>query len=403
MKKLASNPSSYAIAKVVRDQGPLSRAEIARLLKISPSTVGRIVELLIHREVLEETGQGSLEGAGRPSVLLEFNAKIGTVLTVDLRLTDAYAAITDLSGNILSSKNSCLTVEDSRQSILELLDLVRSLLQNAPEISPVVAIVIGAPSLVDSDKGILEWAPSLGWKNIPLVQIMEDEFSLPTLIENDVNLAALGEFWKGAGKSISKNMVFVSVGTGIGAGVILNGELYRGATHAAGEVAYFVTDVNILRSDAMRMGNLENRVGRKGLIRMAQLVAQRYPASKLADLIYREQSKIHARDIFQLAEEGDQAARVVFNEFVDIITIVICNISVLLDPEMIILGGPSDWKWQSLITEIQASIGSSLLRPINLMPSKLGKDSLILGGAYSALELLHVFQLNMNEDRIKVS
>ena len=76
---------------------------------------------------------------------------------------------------------------------------------------------------------------------------MEQEFQITTLIDNDVNLAALGEFWKGAGKKIKKNMLFISVGTGIGAGVILNGELYRGSTHAAGEVAFYLTDVDIIQ------------------------------------------------------------------------------------------------------------------------------------------------------------
>jgi glucokinase len=248
--------------------------------------------------------------------------------------------------------------------------------------------VIGAPSIVDVDSGIIEWAPSLGWNRLALRNILEQEFHLPTLIENDVNLAALGEYWKGSGHSVQNHMVFVSVGTGIGAGIIINRELYRGATYAAGEVAYFITDVNVLRDNAGQIGNLESRVGREGLIRIAQLVAQRYPSSQLATLLSQNQSIIKTREILQLAEQGDQAALVVYSELVDILTIVICNISVVLDPEMIVLGGPSDWNWSGLIDAIQNRIGSALLRPVKLKPSELGNDSLILGGTYSALKLI---------------
>jgi predicted NBD/HSP70 family sugar kinase len=387
------NDLHYAIAKTVRDYGPLSRAEIARSIHVSPSTVGRGVEALLEQHILTETGSRTPTKAGRPSTLLQFLPRIGSVITIDLRLTEAHAATTDLGGKVLDRTVRDLrpagdAPADPHQSVEDLMTLIQELIDRLEPDLPLQAIVVGAPSLVGATDGVIEWAPSLGWQDLPLRDLLQGRFDLPVLIENDVNLAALGEFWKGAGRSVSSNLVFVSVGTGIGAGIIIDGRLYRGATNAAGEVAYFITDVKVLRDNAMQIADLENRVGRDGLIRSAQIVAQRYPTSQLADLLTSQSGTVRTSDILLLAEAGDQAARVIFNELVEILTIVACNIAVFLDPEMIILGGPSDWRWSSLIPEIQRHIGSSLLRPVNLQPSQLGNDAVILGGAYSALRFL---------------
>ncbi len=381
----------YQVSKVIRDQGPISRAQIARMLSLSPTTTGRLVDGLLQSGILHEIGQMQGEGAGRPSRMVMFNSQFSSVLTIDLRLTDAYAAVADLNGRLLRAASRSLTTGDIPQSLAELVELVGGLLQSSDDCAPVEMIVVGAPSIVDSFSGVIEWAPSLGWENVPLQAILENEFKLPVLIENDVNLAALGEWWQGAGKSAADNLVFVSLGTGIGAGLILNGELYRGATNASGEVAYFITDVAILRDEAGRIGNLENRVGHDGLIRMAQLVAQRYPISGLADLMRLEADRADPRRIIELALAGDQAARVVFNEMTDILTIVIANLAVALDPEVIVLGGARDWDWPVLVQAIQRRIGTKLLRPVNLCPSALQNDALILGGVYSALQHLRIF------------
>lgn len=380
--------SYYEIARVLRDHGPLSRAAVAHQLGGSPATIGRAVDYLLTKGLIREIGEMKYGGLGRPSRLLELNPLVSTILSVDLRSTEAYAAVTDLMGNILATSKQSLTQGNAERSIPELILLIQNLISSSTHLPPPAIIVIGAPSIVDADAGIIEWAPSLAWVDIPLKSILENKFNVPVLVENDVNLTALGEFWKGAARQVRGNIVFVSVGTGIGAGIVLNGELYRGATYAAGEVAYFVTDVNVLRDNAGKIGNLESRVGQEGLIRMSRLIAQRYPTSRLAELLSVRGQNTQTQAILALAELGDSAALVVRQELVDILTIVICNIAVLLDSEMIILGGPNDWNWSNLIPSIQDRIAAALLRPVHLVPSELENNALILGGCYSALEIL---------------
>ncbi|MCJ7569444.1 MAG: ROK family protein [Anaerolineales bacterium] len=371
------------VAIVVRDQGKTSRAQIARTLNESPSTIGRIVEGLVEKGILLEIGSEPVTSAGRPATILQFNLLLGSVLTIDLRLTKAYVARTDMAGNVLARISRPLTIGDSTAATTELLSLLHEMLDQDGNLPPPCAIIVGAPSVVDPDTGIIEWAPSLGWRNLHLGHIINMEFHLPVHVENDVNLAALGEFWKGAGRG-SQNMVFVSVGTGIGSGIILNGNLYRGASNAAGEVAYLVTDIHSLKDSAGHLGTLEMRAGREGIIRLAYLIALRYPASALSDLIKRRGSELRAQDVFTLAFEGDPAAQVVFSETVDLLSIVIGNLSVVLDPEVMVLGGPTEWKWAHLVDAIRDRVGSSLLRTCDLYPSNLGRDAVALGGAYLA-------------------
>ena len=380
------------LAISVRDYTLISRAEIARKLDVSPSTVSRVVDQLLDLGVVAEMGRSQSLKAGRPSNLLQINPDIATLIAVDLRLTEAYAALINLGGQILASAVEPLAVGDTRRSIDQLTSLLHRQIIPPPGSAPPRAIVIGAPSIVNPALGMIEWAPSLGWKDLPLGEIVEAEFNLPVRVENDVNLAALGEYWKGAARGAS-NLVFVSVGTGIGAGVILGGELYYGATHAAGEVGYFITDIETLRHAAGPIGNLEMRAGRLGTLRRSELVAHRYPASRLAEMINQRGSQARVQDIFTLATEGDPAAQVVFNETVDLLTIVICNLSVLLDPQVIVLGGPSDWQWETLVDAIQKRVGSALLRPINLIPSALGQDAVVIGAAYIAIRLPGVLLL----------
>jgi glucokinase len=374
------------VAKLIRDTTPISRADVARYFGISPSTAGRIVDDLIQSGIVYEGDQYRAGRMGSPSTELHFNSQIAYVLAVDLRSTTAYGVVTDLDGNILHKASRQLPLNSPERSVADLITLIRELFGAGSNRLPIRALIIGVPSTANRETGVVEWAHSFGWKSLPLGEILQDEFHLPVLIENDVNLAALGEHWKGAARGM-RNAVFVSVGTGIGSGIIINGEIYHGSSWAAGEVSYFIADIDTLRDDAGLIGALEKRAARDGVIRRARLVAQRYPASRLAGYVDRPMEEINASDIFSLAMEGDSAARIVFEETVDLLTIVILNISVVLDPEIIILGGPSDWRWDAMVSAIQGRIGTATIRPINLKQSAFDRDSVIMGAAAESIKL----------------
>jgi len=149
----------YEIARVVRDQEALSRAAISSNLDKSPTTVGRAVDHLISENVINETGEKERTGVGRPSKLLKFNESYCSVLTVDLRSTEVYAAVTDLAGNILTTSAQNMASGDTAKSIQDLIELIRSLCQAAVNLPPIAVLVIGAPSIVNAEEGPVKKDP----------------------------------------------------------------------------------------------------------------------------------------------------------------------------------------------------------------------------------------------------
>src|SRR5581483_653644 len=275
---------SRSIVRLVRDSGPLSRAEIARRLTSSPAMVTRVTGDLIRNKLLRELGKSAEARTGAPATLLAFNADIAAILAIDLRLTEANVALTNLDGTILGKRRAALPVGHSAQTVDALIALLRQVVQACAGAPPLRAIVLGVPSVIHPQTSTIEWAPSLGWSNLQLREILQAEFQVPVLLENDVNLAAVGEHWKGRGRGL-QNMVFVSVGTGVGSGIIVNGELYRGSTGAGGEVSYFIVDVDTLRDQVGHIGALETRAARDGIMHRARLAAARYPSSELSRLL----------------------------------------------------------------------------------------------------------------------
>jgi predicted NBD/HSP70 family sugar kinase len=148
-----------------------------------------------------------------------------------------------------------------------------------------------------------------------------------------------------------------------------------------------VIDIETIRDRVGQLGYFEERAARLGLIRRSRIVAQRYPTSRLAILLNRNEENIKVKDVFNLVIEGDPAAKVVFDETVDLLAIVISNLFVLLDPEVIVLGGPSDWNWGIIVDAIRDRTGYSSFRPVQITTSNLGVDAVIIGGAAISISI----------------
>lgn len=261
------------ILGLLRERGPLSRSDIAKLLNISPSTVTRIVNQLIEEGLLcEDETTESVPHIGRPPILLRFNFLAQLVIGVDVGGKKTTGSIADLLGAILYRKTvPSIPDGNQSQSLPALLDFVEELVEAAPvPREKIRGIGVGVPSIVLDGDGVVAWAPVLGWRNEPLKRMMEDRFGISTFIENDVNLAALGESQFGVGRGV-RNLVSIFIGRGIGSGLILNGKLYRGQEGAAGEVGYMVPCPDLLdRSYDDTFGCLESMAGGPGVVQRAK-------------------------------------------------------------------------------------------------------------------------------------
>jgi glucokinase len=311
--------------------------------------------------------------------LLEFNEEGFVVIGVDLGAPDIYAAVADLGGSIHEEKFVNRHGISGDESYERLIDMIASLLASESwKERRMMGIGVGAPGITLPAQGIVTWAPSLNWREYPLKQKLTDRFQLPVLVENDVNLAAQGELWFGAGQSIH-NMVLIAITNGIGAGIIVDGILHRGAHHAAGEVGYLLPGRVFLRKQYSAFGALEELASGTGIIERARQVlrGQRDPAAL---------DNLSAEEVFEAARRGEEWAQTVVDEVLDYLAIMVSSVSAYFDPELIVLESgiakATEWLAASILQRIE---GTTPVEP-RVEASHLGPRATVLGAVIAVLE-----------------
>ena len=382
--KLVKKLNQAAILRILRERGPLSRTEIAGLIHLNPSTVSRIVsELLAEHLVFEERkGQSSAKG-GRQPIFLQFNYKASLIVGLDLGGTSMVGALADLEGNILHRES--VPSRYGQEGLEALMALVEGLL-HVPRLpgQKVRAIGIGAPGVPRSQEGVVVWAPSLGWREMPLKKIVEERFGIPTFVENDVNLHALGEHWRGAGRGV-RDLVCIFIGTGIGAGIIINDELYRGADEAAGEVGYIIPHEKYLGRSYGEFGCLESLAAGPGIVRSARQAIQQGIPTAILDLAAGDEGAITAELVFAAARQGDAVAQKIVDETVRYLSIAVANVASIINPRRIVLGGGIAKSDDLILEPIKRLIQGVVPAMPEIVPSQLGSDAGVLGAVSLAL------------------
>jgi len=228
------------------------------------------------------------------------------------------------------------------------------------------------------------WAPGLGWRNLPLKQALEAALGLRVFVENEVNLLALGESWRGAGRGI-RRLVCVSVGTGVGAGLILDGQLYRGARGAAGEIGYVVPNERYLGCQVNRFGTLESLADRNALITRGSERLQAGEPSILNAACAFDRSKLTAEMVLDAARAGDPLAQAAVSEVVDYLSIAVANLVCVVDPERIVLSGDLAGYAEMFVQPIRVRIEGLVPAMPEIVASELGMDAAVLGAVAIAM------------------
>src|SRR5450830_206175 len=259
-----------AVLELLRREPSVSRSDIGRKLGISLPTVMRIIDGLIDRNIVVELEEKEFSG-GRRKQMLKFNQKDNLVIGIDLGGMTIYGALADIGGNILSDRK--FSMPDLADSGAKLLGIMFQIIQEYLDLAilqgkKVLGVGIGAPGITRREDGVVVWAPSTKWRNFPLKQKIQENFpNLTILVDNDANLAALGEQWFGAGANYT-DIFFLSLGGGTGGAVILDGMLYRGAHAAAGEVGSSLISKEDLSFVKERYGALEMSASGIGILSM---------------------------------------------------------------------------------------------------------------------------------------
>ncbi len=360
-----------AILDLIRQKSPIARSEIARQLRISLPTAMRIVDDLIAEDLVRYQGSRGSTG-GRPSALLEFNGEAYAVIGVDLGGARLFGTVADLAGAVRHEMYLPRNGQGPEENLEQLCELIERLLEAPrPPEQRIRGIGIGAPGLTLSTEGVVVWAPSLGWRDLPLKEILSRCFDVPVFVENDVNLAALGEWGFGAGRG-ARSLVCISIGTGVGAGIILDGALYRGHHQAAGEIGSLLPGVEFLGRRYDQFGALESLASGTGIARRArELLGTEEGLLSAGDL--------GAEEVFAAARRGEAWAQKVVSDTVDYLSLAIVSVSTVLDPEVIVLGGGVARSADLLIEPITRRLDGVMLCPPRLAASPLGRRAAVMG------------------------
>ena len=370
-----------AVLELIREQGPISRSDIARFLQLSPATITRIVTVLLDNGLVLE-GSPIHSPHGRRPVLLEFNPRASLILGVYVH-KNIMGALSDLNGEILERR--VVPSIPGQAGVERLIALIKDLHQVSQRLGPPVrGVGIGAPSIVTFEEGTVVWAPSLGWRNLPLKRRLEEAIHLPVFVENEVNLIALGESWQGVGQGL-RNLICISLGAGIGAGIILDGRLYRGSHDAAGEVGYIIPNEGCLGRVYDEFGCLESLAGSTGIVQRALAHLAKGTPSLLREGNGADPANLTVEKVLSAVREGDALARAVLDETLDYLSIAVANLVCILDPDRIVISGDLAEFGDLFVEPIQNRLRGALPHAPDIVLSELRTDAAVLGALAIAL------------------
>jgi len=340
------------VLETIRAGSPISRAEISRRSGISKPTVSLALESLLQADLVRETTDRP-DGPGYGAVYFEPVAEAAVVLGLDLGARFVRGAVCDLAGEVRARQDVELTVAEVAGAV-EAIERLRSSLLETSGFDPnrIDGVVVGVPGVVEQGTGLLRLAENVaGLEGRAFASELQSALDLPVRLENDVNLAALGEQWRGVARGVD-DFVFLSIGTGVCAGVVLGGELHRGRHGAAGEIDFALIAFDGVDPAAPQVSELA------------------------AELVGRAEDP---RTIFGAAREGDEGARRVVAEVARRIALHIAPFAAVADIELVVLGGGIGANGDLLLDPVGRELAEWLPFPPRLEVSTLGEAAVLTG------------------------
>jgi predicted NBD/HSP70 family sugar kinase len=379
-------PLADSVLRLIWEKREISRAEIARQAGLSRSTVSEIVTALLKTGLVAEEGTGPSSGGRRP-IVLRFQDDAACILGVEMGAAHVEVVLTDLRGHVVRSVHRHHPVRDdppgTRALVFELCEeCLHGPGSAAP--SPLTGIGIALPSPVDprqpdrlSTIVLPRWEGHLGLSDL------EQRFGVPILLDNDANLGALAESWWGAGRGVD-DFTYVKIATGVGAGHVIRGRLYRGSTGVAGEIGHLAIDPQGEPCICGLRGCLATLVGAPALEKRARALVPEYPGSELAD------GEPTIQRIEEAALAGDELALRVSREAAGHLGIAIAGLLNVMNPTLVVLGGGLSRLGEVLLGPLRETVARNTLvstvSAAELRISELGHRATAVGAATMVLE-----------------
>ena len=374
---------NLAILEVIRKNGPISRTDISKITELNIVTVSNYVNHYIRKGLVIE-GELDESTGGRKPVLVELNSKAGYIVGVGLNMLSTVAVLVDLEINVIAELKHERPPENSERVIEDMVDMAAELIDKA-EINKekIVGVGVGVPGIIDERGRTIRWPQSLGEKDISVCLSIKDTFekrlNIPTFVENDANAAVLGEKWLGLDRDV-RHMIYMF--SGVGSGILINGEIYRGATGAAGELGInsYKASKEYATEIAAQLGRWEMDIG---MIRRAKERLEKGEPSILKDLTGGDNLKLSFKEIVRAVKDKDPLALKVVEQAGADLGKKIAFLVNLLNPEIVVIGGGIEDCGAPLLDAVKLAVKEWAVEEassqVKIIPSAFGENAVALG------------------------
>jgi N-acetylglucosamine repressor len=358
---------------LIHDLGPISRSGIGEVSGLSLATISNITGSLIEEGIVIEQGPDESTGGRRP-ILLAIDRGAGLIIGAKLTQEQIVVALTDLGAEVVEQRASPLGDDLRPESVIATLGNLVDDLRSAYATRRFLGLGIGMAGIVDRERGVSRYSPFLHWRDVQIREMIEARVGMPVIVENDVNAFTLAERWFGAG-SQSPNFIVVTLGAGVGMGMMLNGELYRGGHDGAGEFGH---------STVIENGPLCN-CGKRGCVEAfcSFSALQRAAAESLGAEVTLDEAIARAR-------AGDRQAGEIFQSAGHVLGLALSSVVNILNPTLIIIGGEATPFLDLLLPSVRAALAehcfADLFNDVDLVVEPWGDDAWARGAAVLMLD-----------------
>lgn len=382
--------NKHAALDLIRFSGiGLSRTDLADKMGLTRAAVSLIVNDLLESQVIQEAESRSTP-SGRPPIILEINPTRGLVGAIDMGATHLSIALADFTARIHHETEYPFDIKDGPETCIEeaakyLNQMLAGLQLSVSDLS---AIGIGVPGPVNTEAGMVIAPPIMpGWDHFPIRETLEKKWDCPITLNNDAELGALGEWAYGAGRG-EKNIAYIKIGSGVGAGLILNQQIYGGTTGAAGEIGHLTIDEDGPLCNCGNHGCLEAFAGGHAIARQGQLLAKSGKRTLLSNMPL---DKITALEVTEAARHGDLHAQEIIKRAGTSIGIAIAGLINLFNPSIVIIGGGVAQIGDTLTNPIRKAVRERAMRAseqsVRITTGMLGRRSLLIGATIQAINI----------------
>jgi N-acetylglucosamine repressor len=385
------------VLNLIKSRGPISRTDIARLSSLSLATVSGITADFIASGLVHETGEGESTGGRRP-VLLRLNYRAGFVVGVKLMEQAVASALTDLDAQVLHHQVTLLEDQRSLAAVQKVIAVAVEATIAASEVERrrVLGIGIGLAGVVDGEAGVCRYSPFFGWRNVQFAQPLADHLGLPVYLENDVNTLTIAEQWFGYGHDVD-HFAVVTVGRGIGAGIVVNGQFYRGALGGAGELGHITLQEDGPPCDCGKRGCLEALASDPAVVRQARAAIALGERTALVGV-----EPLTLEDIVAAAEAGDELAQHLLADSGHWLGMGIATLVNILNPQLVIVGGEGvragEWRFGPMRQAIGEHAFNGLADDLDIVVEAGGDETWARGAA--CVVLGELFKSPVHEGKV---